>query len=85
MGFASLIIKFHPISNRIPEYHHFEEQLYIGQRNSRQNSWRQWPGSTRRSGKRSVFLGGSGFFVSFHFLQTDLFLEAGIMDDSVQC
>ena len=25
------------------------------------------------------------FFVSFHFLQTDLFLEAGILDDSVQC
>ena len=27
MGFSSLIIKFHPISNRIPEYHHFDEQL----------------------------------------------------------
>ena len=25
------------------------------------------------------------FFLSFHFLQTDLFLEAGILDDSVQC
>ena len=25
------------------------------------------------------------FFVSFHFLQTDLFLEAGILDDFVQC
>ena len=25
------------------------------------------------------------FFVSFHFLQTDLSFEAGIMDDSVQC
>ena len=24
-------------------------------------------------------------FLSFHFLQNDLFLEAGIMDDSVQC
>ena len=26
MGFASLILEFRPISNRIPEYHHFEEQ-----------------------------------------------------------
>ena len=25
------------------------------------------------------------FFLSFRFLQTDLFLEAGIMDDSVLC
>ena len=25
------------------------------------------------------------FSVSFHFLQTDLFLEACILDDSVQC
>ena len=25
------------------------------------------------------------FFVSFNFLQTDLFLEVGILDDSVQC
>ena len=27
----------------------------------------------------------TAFFVSFHFLQTDRFLEAGILDDSVQC
>ena len=26
-GFSSLIIEFRPILNRIPEYHHFEEQL----------------------------------------------------------
>ena len=26
VGFSSLIIKFRPISNRIPEYHHFEHQ-----------------------------------------------------------
>ena len=25
------------------------------------------------------------FFLSFHFVQTDHFLEAGIIDDSVQC
>ena len=25
--FPSLILKFRPIPNRIPEYHHFEEQL----------------------------------------------------------
>ena len=25
------------------------------------------------------------FFLSFHFLQTDLFLEAGVLDDSFQC
>ena len=25
--FSSLIMEFRPISNRIPEYHHFEEQL----------------------------------------------------------
>ena len=25
------------------------------------------------------------FFLSFSFLQTDFFLEAGILDDSVQC
>ena len=37
MGFASLTIEFRPISNRIPEYHHFEEQLYIGRHNYRQN------------------------------------------------
>ena len=29
MGFASLIIEFRPISNRIPEFHHFEEQLIV--------------------------------------------------------
>ena len=27
MGFVSSPIEFRPISNRIPEYHHFEEQL----------------------------------------------------------
>ena len=26
-GFSSLMIEFRPILNRIPEYHHFEEQL----------------------------------------------------------
>ena len=26
MGCASLIIEFHPISNRIPEYRHFEDK-----------------------------------------------------------
>ena len=37
MGFSSLLIEFRPISNRIPEYHHFEEQLQIGRHNSRKN------------------------------------------------
>ena len=60
MGFVSSIIEFRPILNRIPEYHHFQEQLLIGLHNSRQNREPQWPGSIRRSSKLSVFLGGSG-------------------------
>ena len=42
MGFASLIIKFRPTSNRIPEYHHFEERKFQGGHNSRRNRWFQW-------------------------------------------
>ena len=67
MGFASLIRKIRPIRNRIPEYHHFEEQPWIGLHNSRQNRWPQWPGSIRRSSKQSVFHAGNGpSSVSFH-------------------
>ena len=37
----------------------------------------------RRSSKRSVFHEGNGpLFLGFDFLQTDIFLEAGILDDS---
>ena len=60
VGFSSLTIKFRPTLKRIPEYHHFQEQLLIGLHNSRQNREPQWPGSIRRSDKLSVFLGGSG-------------------------
>ena len=85
MGFSSLITEFRPISNRIPEYHHLEEHLY-------------WVGiildriigssdpdvladqvSNLSSKKETVQ------FLGFHFLQTTLSLELGIMDDSVQC
>ena len=85
MRFALSIIKICPILNRIPEYHPLEEQLQIDLHNARQNHWLQWPGRNRRSGEQSVFLEGNGLLMSFHFLQTDLLLEAGILDDFVQC
>ena len=59
MRFSSLITTFRHTFESNSEYHHFEEQLYIGWHNSRQNHWLQWPRSTRRSGKGSVF----GLFV----------------------
>ena len=85
MRFASLIIKCRPILDRIPEYHHFKEQLWIGRHNSRQNRWPQWPGSTRSSGKRSVFLGGNGLLFELSFPPDWPFFDLGILDDSVQC
>ena len=48
--------------------------------------WLQWPGSTRRSSRQSVYLEGNGPLSGpFLFLQTDLSFELGIVDDSVQC
>ena len=81
----SMIIKFRPTSNRIPEYRHLEEQLWIGGHNSRQKHWLQWPGTTRKSSMRSDFLGESGPLSGLLFLQTDSPFELGIMDDFVQC
>ena len=85
MGFVSSTIEFHPILYRTPEYCHFKEQLSISRHNSRQNRWHHDPKvsvdyvSDLSSSEERVF------FLSFHFLQTDLFLEAGIQDDFVQC
>ena len=86
MGFASLIIEFRPISHRIPEYRHFEEQFFkqigiildriIG---SSDPEVLVDQVSDLSSSEEAVF------FLSTHFLQTDLLLEAGVMDDSVQC
>ena len=82
MGFASLIIEFRPISNRIPEYCHFEEQLCIILDRISGSSDPEIlvdQVSDLFTSEKAIF------FLSFYFLQTDLFLEAGIMDDSVQC
>ena len=85
MGFSSLIIEFRPISNRIPEYRHFEDQQRIGRHNSRQN---------HGSSDQEVIVDQVGnlsaakeavLILSLHFVQTDLFHEAGILDDFVQC
>ena len=68
-------MEFRPISNRIPEYHHFEEQfiqvctILDG-----------IVGSSDLSSTKETVL-----FLCFLFLQIDLFLEAGILDDSVWC
>ena len=82
----SSTIEFRHILNRIPEYHHFEEQLLIGPHHSRHRIIDSGDPevlvdqvSDLSSSKESVF------FMSFHFLQTDLFLEAGILNDFVQC
>ena len=81
------------IDNKISS--HFESNSWIssfrrttvkiGLHNSRQNNWLLWPWSTRRSGKRSVFLGGSGLLFELSFPPDWPFLEAGILDDSFQC
>ena len=56
VGFSSLMIEeFRHSLNRIPEYRHFEEHLWRGRHNSRQNRWLQWPRSPGRSSIRSVF------------------------------
>ena len=70
MGFSSLIIEFRPISNRIPEYHHFgssDPEVLVDQV------------SDLSSTKETVPFWG------FLLLQTDLSFELSIMDDSVQC
>ena len=45
----------------------FRRAIVIGRHKSRQSGWHQWPGRTRRSGKRSVFLGGSGLLFELWF------------------
>ena len=76
MGYVSSIIEFRPILIRISEYHHFEEQLWTGLHNPRQNRWLQWPESTRRSGERSVCLGESDlFFWAFTSSRLTFFLK----------
>ena len=78
MGFASLIIKFHPTLNQIPEHHHFgiildrtvgpsDPEVFVDQV------------SNLSSAKETVL------FLGFSFLQTDSSFEVRIMDDSVQC
>ena len=56
MGFSSLIIKFRPILNRIPEYCHFEEQLQIGRLQFSTESLAPVARKYRRSCKQSAFL-----------------------------
>ena len=53
-------IKFHSISNRIPENRPLQ---WIGWFESPQNHWIQWFGSTCVSGKRSVFHEGNGLIL----------------------
>ena len=53
-----------PIPNRIPESHHFEEQLQIGRQSSRQNRRLQSPGNFE-----DVQLKISGFYPTRFFRQ----------------
>ena len=79
MGFASLRIEF---LNIIISKTNSEQ---VGITLDRIIGFKDLEVGTRRSGKRSVFLRETVFFLSFHFLQNDLFLEASILDDFVQC
>ena len=86
MGFSSSTIEFHPILYRIPEKIVISKSdcKHIGIILDRIIGTGDPEvfvdqASDLSSSKESVF------FVSFHFLQTDLSLEAGILDDSVQC
>ena len=85
MGFSSLLRKIRPTMNRIPEYHHFEEQFFQfgiildGIVGSSDPEVLVDQVSDLSCAKETVLLLG------LLFLQTDSCFEVRIMDDSVQC
>ena len=85
MAFSLWTIKFRPTLSRVPEHHHFEDQLQkVGINIDRiiGSSDREVlvdQVSDLSSSEEAVF------FLSFHFLWADPSSEVRILDDSVQC
>ena len=77
--------KFRPMSNKIPEYDLFDGQLHAGPHSFATESL--VPNDPEVLVDQQAFFSAAKetvLFLSFHFLQTDLF-KAGTLDDSVQC